>query len=266
MAHSAPLLPTFPVWCRAKFSFTAESRNDLGFVEGDLIQAVNAGDGSWWVGRLGRNAREMGHFPSNFVEVLDQGFRPVNRVSSRSPSPIPPPQEIKSKTFRKPFQAYSAQNPSASKGAELQDQECLSIARSPLPQRGPNHFSISQVSSPDVHDYGSKVLSLTRAMGHSSVSPSPVSPPYHGSRTPSPAPSFNYQPFAGGPSPQPRNEVVSSPPPPPPPHRIAYTPQGFTNSYSRDDDSYKSSRSSVTLSSLARRDWSDTFSSSKRNG
>lgn len=53
MACTAPPLPIFPVWCRAKFSFTAESKNDLGFVEGDLIQAVNAGDGSWWVGKLG---------------------------------------------------------------------------------------------------------------------------------------------------------------------------------------------------------------------
>lgn len=48
----------------------------------------------------------VGLFPSNFVEVLPDDFRPVNR--SVSPLPVrksTPPQ--KSKTFRKPFEAYA---------------------------------------------------------------------------------------------------------------------------------------------------------------
>ncbi|KAG0646508.1 cytokinesis 3 [Hyphodiscus hymeniophilus] len=249
MAHTAPPLPVFPVWCRAKFSFTAESKNDLGFVEGDLIQAVNAGDGSWWVGKLGRNAREMGHFPSNFVEVLNQSFRPVSRISSRSPSPAPPPQKPKSKTFRKPFQAYSAPDAAATKRAEPQKQESLSISRTPSPQPRTVHDNIQQIPSPNIHGYGSRAPSPAPPIHYGSRAPSPV-PPMHygsrvpspepplryGSRAPSPAPSFQYEPHSSSSSPGPQFDIGSSPPPPPPPHRTAYTPDGSTNSYHRQNE------------------------------
>ena len=112
-----PKLPDrFPCWCRATYSWGGETKRDLGFVEGDLIECLNAGDGAWWMGRLHRDRRAMGLFPSNFVKVLDDGFRPISRsvsplvssadgsqrVSGRDTSTSP----RKSKTFRKPFQAY----------------------------------------------------------------------------------------------------------------------------------------------------------------
>lgn len=72
-----PTIPVrFPCWCRAVYSYGGESKLDLGFVEGDLIECINAGDGSWWTGRLQRDARTVGLFPSNFVEVLPDHFRP----------------------------------------------------------------------------------------------------------------------------------------------------------------------------------------------
>src|SRR3979411_673184 len=113
MPLDPPRLPTkFPCWCRAVYSWGGESKRDLGFVEGDLIECLNAGDGSWWMGRLRRDRRMMGLFPSNFVTVLDDSFRPASRASSpmpdRSPSPNPfnpqPPKDVKAKPFRKPFQ------------------------------------------------------------------------------------------------------------------------------------------------------------------
>ena len=71
MSPATPSLPTqFPCWCRAIYSFGGESKQDLGFLKGDLIECLNAGDGSWWMGRLHRDRRIMGLFPSNFVEVL----------------------------------------------------------------------------------------------------------------------------------------------------------------------------------------------------
>ncbi|KAI4147135.1 MAG: hypothetical protein LQ340_005681, partial [Diploschistes diacapsis] len=59
----------------------------------------------------------MGLFPSNFVKVLDENFRPMTRATSPMPSsaskePSPSPQKQKS-MFRKPYQAYAAPMPKA---------------------------------------------------------------------------------------------------------------------------------------------------------
>ncbi|OAX85403.1 hypothetical protein ACJ72_00214 [Emergomyces africanus] len=122
MAPAAPVLPTkFPCWCQAVYSWGGETTRDLGFVEGDLIECLNAGDGSWWTGRLRRDKRMVGAFPSNFVKVLGDDFVP----GSRSVSPMPggpagstmdlrrlsasnsAASAKKRKTvFRKPFQGY----------------------------------------------------------------------------------------------------------------------------------------------------------------
>jgi Uncharacterized protein involved in cytokinesis, contains TGc (transglutaminase/protease-like) domain len=69
----------FPCWCRAVYSWGGETTRDLGFVEGDLIECLNAGDGQWWMGRLRRDRRAVGLFPSNFVELLSEDFVPVSR-------------------------------------------------------------------------------------------------------------------------------------------------------------------------------------------
>ncbi|KAK6442023.1 hypothetical protein LTR95_001735 [Oleoguttula sp. CCFEE 5521] len=95
----------FPCWCRATYSWGGESKKDLGIIEGDLIEALNAGDGLWWTGRLRRDPRAIGMFPSNFVNVLDEGFQPG--VPSRQSTPVQAAAPTaKNKTFRKPFQAY----------------------------------------------------------------------------------------------------------------------------------------------------------------
>ncbi|KAJ4302233.1 hypothetical protein N0V88_002369 [Collariella sp. IMI 366227] len=118
MVPAPPPLPTrfpcwvraVPCWVRAVYSWGGESKRDLGFIEGDLIECLNAGDGSWWTGRLWRDRRAIGLFPSNFVERLPDNFRPTTRgtsplPASNTPSPKGTPQ--KSRTFRKPFEAYA---------------------------------------------------------------------------------------------------------------------------------------------------------------
>ncbi|GAB7347317.1 hypothetical protein MBLNU459_g3396t1 [Dothideomycetes sp. NU459] len=111
MGAPAPAIPQrFPCWCKAVYSWGGESKRDLGFIEGDLIECLNAGDGSWWMGRLRRDRRMVGLFPSNFVKVLDESFQPA--PISRNASPLTSqnqvaasPQKQKS-VFRKPFQGY----------------------------------------------------------------------------------------------------------------------------------------------------------------
>lgn len=201
-----PNLPTrFPCWCRATYSWGGETKRDLGFVEGDLIECLNAGDGSWWMGRLRRDRRAVGLFPSNFVQVLDDSFRPMSRVSSpmplsnsgsmtRNSNASTTPQ--KTKTFRKPFQAYAkatSPNPPSTPAVEAR-----SRGPSPSPNARPIYSQISRTASPSGYNSG------------------------YVSRVPSPAPITPLQqlPAEGYSSPQ---GIESSPPPPaPPPHRVAY--------------------------------------------
>ncbi|KAF1991193.1 hypothetical protein K402DRAFT_450813 [Aulographum hederae CBS 113979] len=144
MAPAAPDLPQrFPCWCRAVYSWGGEEKKDLGFIEGDLIECLNAGDGSWWMGRLKRDKRAVGLFPSNFVELLPEDYAPASRAPSpllpekgggnisRAASPNPPPQKSKS-AFRKPFQAYSApRSPNPEAAARERMQKSGSLLQNP---------------------------------------------------------------------------------------------------------------------------------------
>ncbi|WEW56118.1 hypothetical protein PRK78_001553 [Emydomyces testavorans] len=215
MAPEAPRLPSkFPCWCRAIYSWGGETQRDLGFVEGDLIECLNAGDGSWWTGRLKRDRRMVGVFPSNFVKVLDEDFVP----SSRSVSPMPLSAQVtpsnstaggpkKQKTvFRKPFQGYKEViGPSGT----LQSTTIESPVTTPVAQKQ----SIKQSQDPD------RTPTIRR-------NESPARPP---SRAVSPVP----------PAPVAESED-SPPPPPPPPHRILHrrsvSPQ--PRYYSQMQDSY----------------------------
>ena len=134
------------------------------------------------MGRLRRDKRMMGLFPSNFVVVLEDSFVPISRSVSPMPQiqksdSISKEQEKKERAkARKPFQGYkTAQAPNAPRQS------------SPL-----KPVSQPQQTTYDVSNPPSTVLWQERP-----VSRGP-------SRSPSPMPS---------------NEITSSPPPPPPPHR-----------------------------------------------
>lgn len=64
-------VPVGPCKVRALYSWSGESMQDLGFVEGDIIEVLNTGDGDWWTGKLQRN-KTVGVFPRNFVEYVDR--------------------------------------------------------------------------------------------------------------------------------------------------------------------------------------------------
>ncbi|CAG8972127.1 hypothetical protein HYALB_00008132 [Hymenoscyphus albidus] len=247
----------FPCWCRAVYSFGGESKRDLGFVEGDLIECLNAGDGSWWMGRLRRDKRMMGLFPSNFVEVLDESFRPTSRSSSpmpdRSPSPNPfnpPPQKSKSKAFRKPFTAYAAPDPALAKRAELRKKQSVVQASSPHTRtqstpttRTYNPRAVSPVPPSHRHayhhSYGSRVPSPATPIQHNSYgsrthSPAPPPQQYNSygsynsrtSKAPSPAPPQTYNSYGSrAPSPVPSFQYKAySREPSPPENELGSSP------------------------------------------
>ena len=236
MAHVAPALPTrFPCWCRATYSWGGESKRDLGFVEGDLIECLNAGDGSWWMGRLRRDKRAVGLFPSNFVQVLEENFTPVNRASHALPSSpsgslsTPKSSPQKSKTFRKPFQAYASAgspNPAAA-AANLQNR---SVGPSPSPSRQTSFQQTSSASPSRQGSYLQTSATPTRQPSYLQISPTrqsnyPQQPSSgrnsaFGSRVPSPAPPTDFR--SSSEIANYDDHVGSSPPPPPPPHRVPY--------------------------------------------
>ena len=255
MTQQASTLPTrFPCWCRATYSWGGETKRDLGFIEGDLIECLNAGDGSWWMGRLHRDKRAMGLFPSNFVQLLDDTFRPVTRQTTpvpstdpRGSSPNPTPQ--KTKTFRKPFQAYAStpgRTNSSTSSTTPSPQKTKSTFRKPFqayaqstPQKditpamvvdrskapSPNparQFNLLQQSSRQASlDNNAPSRQPSYLEHHHSIAPSRQDM-YQSSRVPSPSPSTRFQPTSVGDVESYEANNPSPPPPAPPPHRVTY--------------------------------------------
>ncbi|ODA84106.1 hypothetical protein RJ55_02624 [Drechmeria coniospora] len=222
-----PPLPTrFPCWCRAVYSWGGESKRDLGFIEGDLIECLNAGDGSWWVGRLYRDRRTVGSFPSNFVELLPDDFRPTTRSVSPLPgtdTPSPKNVPVKSKTFRRPFEAYAkAPHYTSAKQPETFRDPPAQAARSREPSANPPS------PSKGGQEEAQHVPSPSPRHGYGSSEASPASPM---SRAPSRGP-------------PPRGH--SPPPPPPPPHRhLARAPSQDMDAGSHDLGRHNSTASYI---------------------
>ncbi|GAW24667.1 hypothetical protein ANO14919_142580 [Xylariales sp. No.14919] len=213
MVPAPPPLPTrFPCWCRAVYSWGGESSRDLGFIEGDLIECLNAGDGSWWTGRLRRN-KTVGVFPSNFVEVLPDSFRPISRsisplTSSNTPSPTSSLQKTKSKPFRKPFEAYAkAPHYTTAKQPEIIRQPSFTPPR-----------KNSVTSPPRKNSTTSFRKSLHRKPGHA---PTPPETREYIPRAPSPAPPHHAYQRAASPAPpvSPYHAQIASPAVPISPYR-----------------------------------------------
>ncbi|KAH7318538.1 putative SH3-domain protein Cyk3 [Stachybotrys elegans] len=270
MVLAPPPLPTqFPCWCRAVYSWGGESKHDLGFMEGELIECLNAGDGSWWVGRLFRDRRTVGSFPSNFVEVLPPDFRPTTRtVSPLTNSNTPSPKNVpaKSKTFRKPFEAYAKAPHYTSAKQPVVYRDVPKAAPAPAPGQPSRSRETSANSvTNSVRDVAGRGHSPSpHAYNRRDHSPAPPQRQYHPniSRAHSPSPSFQ-QPHMSSHG---HYERQSSPPPPaPPPHRhvarsgsdLSYNPpqlprHGSHDSYGHPDLSRQGSNASYNPLALSR--------------
>ncbi|KAM5481368.1 hypothetical protein McanCB56680_004268 [Microsporum canis] len=248
MAPQASQLPTkFPCWCRAVYSWGGETKQDLGFIEGDLIECLNAGDGSWWTGRLRRDRRMVGVFPSNFVKVLEDDFVPA----TRSVSPLPPVKDSPSKAplyapkkektiFRKPFQGYKhVLGPSAElakKNAEKETDaptvpEPVPRGRKSVVNRTPRRKSTSRVqpraASPTPPARQPTPLPMRHAASQPERQPTPEpqrEPTPQLKRQPTPQLALipaHPPPMTMAAESREVEPEASPPPPPPPPHRIA---------------------------------------------
>ncbi|EWC45010.1 hypothetical protein DRE_06290 [Drechslerella stenobrocha 248] len=198
-------LPThFPCWVKAIYSWGGETKRDLGFVEGDLIECLNAGDGAWWMGRLKRDRRQVGLFPSNFVEVVPDN-RPVTPVAS----PVKKPQYDYSNSRPSSQASYASNMDRYAQGGSPNPyhqqrgqspnpyQQNRESERIPEPQNraaSPNPYAQNRGASPNPYAQNRSVSPNPYAQNRS-VSPNPyaqnrsVSPnPYAQNRSVSPNP------------------------------------------------------------------------------
>ncbi|KAI5812081.1 hypothetical protein BZA77DRAFT_151837 [Pyronema omphalodes] len=200
-------LPNFPCLCKAIYSWTAQTKRDLGLSEGDLIECLNAGDGQWWMGRLRRNRQMVGLFPSNYVEVLD-GYpvsggrsRPQSRAD-RAESPM---------MYGDGRRAVSPTPSNRSRGASPRahsPQPPQHRSRSPQPpmhnqsyEGGSSRSRLSRAESPNPYGGGYNHGSMSRAASpnpYRAVSPNPYGAPNTYNRSASP------NPYARATSPAPR--------------------------------------------------------------
>ncbi|KAL5117475.1 hypothetical protein ACEQ8H_004640 [Pleosporales sp. CAS-2024a] len=250
----AQALPTrFPCWCKAVYSWGGETKRDLGFIEGDLIEVLNAGDGAWWMGRLKRDRRMVGLFPSNFVELLGEDYQPWSRNASPMGGPAgaqssavepaqEPPPKPKAK-FRRPFGAYaaaSAPNPAAAARERLKANGPMASPNGSLKTKSP--YSSMKRSSAESRDSTSPTPSARMPSTLRAVSPRPPTkrpsvsraavepaPSRHGSRirAHSPQPPTQYQhhahPVSPAPPVQQYNHHRAVSPAPPPQQYMPYT-------------------------------------------
>ncbi|OLL24982.1 cytokinesis protein 3 [Neolecta irregularis DAH-3] len=169
---AASLLPRcFPCIVQALYSWGGENKvvGDLGFIEGDTIEALNAGDGQWWFGRLRRN-RTTGVFPSNFVKVLDD--------SSIVPRPAGSASRCRSTT---PSRELSKSRPTT-------PYENQYLTRATTPHAFPGHPQSSMQCIPPTSRSPSPELHNNRSPFAQNRYPRSSSPPLYVARSPSPKP------------------------------------------------------------------------------
>ncbi|KAL9613277.1 MAG: hypothetical protein Q9167_002186 [Letrouitia subvulpina] len=162
---------------------------------GDLILCLNAGDGSWWTGKLHRDPRCIGSFPSNFVKVLDEDFQPQSRATSPLPGGSTSGSKLTPQKSRKPFHSYKKATAERPTSQMLQSPHTESRESSLSPSRQPSYSS--RTATP----------SRTNSLIPRLPSPAPSSVSRKHSST-----SFAYD----------GEGSCSSPPPAPPPHRVTY--------------------------------------------
>lgn len=80
---SIALQPPFKV--KAHYSWSGETKNDLGFIENDIIQVTKT-KGDWFYGTLLRNSKKYGYFPTNFVTIIPEKYNDFKPESEKPTS------------------------------------------------------------------------------------------------------------------------------------------------------------------------------------
>ncbi|SMN18780.1 similar to Saccharomyces cerevisiae YDL117W CYK3 SH3-domain protein located in the mother-bud neck and the cytokinetic actin ring [Maudiozyma saulgeensis] len=93
-----------PFRVRARYGWSGQSKGDLGFIEGDIMEVTRV-TGAWYYGKLMRNTKCAGYFPHNFVTIIQQQtnqlsrsqMNPTGSMTSSSPKKRSDHQDLKQK-------------------------------------------------------------------------------------------------------------------------------------------------------------------------
>ncbi|SCW01917.1 LAFE_0E10110g1_1 [Lachancea fermentati] len=66
-------VPKPPFKVKAQYSWSGETKNDLGFLENDIIEVTKI-KGNWFYGTLLRNSKKYGYFPINYVTIIQERY------------------------------------------------------------------------------------------------------------------------------------------------------------------------------------------------
>ncbi|CCF56122.1 hypothetical protein KAFR_0A06870 [Kazachstania africana CBS 2517] len=134
MVSASTVKPPFNV--KAKYAWSGESKSDLGFLEGDIMEVTRV-TGDWYFGKLLRNRKCTGYFPNNFVTVMEETLRRtassmdtnIEPSSKMGLPPIPNRSMLKSKPERPHANISSSKSTSNIRNEKFNDYQRHSVEK-----------------------------------------------------------------------------------------------------------------------------------------
>ena len=65
----------FKGYCRAQFEYSAQTDEELGIQEHELLLIIDDSDADWWTAKV-KQTEQVGLVPSTYVEPVNQFFTP----------------------------------------------------------------------------------------------------------------------------------------------------------------------------------------------
>ena len=75
---------------KVSFSYAADNIDELSLEPGQIVEVLAEEEEGWWRGKMGG---KEGVFPSNFVEIIEEGVEPSQPAAPAVTSQPPPPQQ-----------------------------------------------------------------------------------------------------------------------------------------------------------------------------
>ncbi|GAV46527.1 hypothetical protein ZYGR_0A01190 [Zygosaccharomyces rouxii] len=168
-------VPPLPFKVKARYGWSGQTKGDLGFLEGDVMEVTRI-TGDWFYGRLLRNKKCSGYFPNNFVNILQERLNRNQEAKKKevmSQPPPPPPQESSRKVGIPPIPARSTEEGSprssrSSRSSKSSDGSLRAIAKRQQQQQ--EAANVRHLRSRGYHAYSSPTLPTVSPSGHEALS------------------------------------------------------------------------------------------------
>ncbi|GCE99734.1 cytokinesis protein 3 [Zygosaccharomyces mellis] len=162
-------VPALPFKVKAKYGWSGQTKGDLGFLEGDVMEVTRI-TGDWFYGRLLRNKKCSGYFPNNFVNILEERLNRIQEAKKKEAmfQPPPPSPESSKKIGIPPIPARSIGEGSSrsSRSSKSSDSSIKAMARRQQQQEVAN---VKHLRSRGYHAYSSPTLPTVSPSRHEAL-------------------------------------------------------------------------------------------------